>query len=177
MSVCGPNGAANGEGYGSGGRRIEKAIPDPAASTKPSPVSDQIQPRRDVCMVMAGSRLVVSMDASTARTKAAGISRIVASRRSGRRPATGRGAYIRDSDPVSATGPSPPPFAKLREDVSGVGIDEPRLVVARGVEHQVGEAQLDVGQDLFEVLLGVVRDQPADRRLLEWQLGRQSLHL
>src|SRR5689334_20242377 len=52
-----------------------------------------------------------------------------------------------------------PALANLRQDVPGVGVDEAGLVVARRVEHEVGEAQLDVRPDLLDVLLGVVRDE------------------
>ena len=68
-------------------------------------------------------------------------------------------------------------FAAARQDLLGVELEEARLVGAGGVEDEVGEAEIDIGPDLRQLLLGVGRDDPAARGPLDRQGVGEPLHL
>src|SRR6516225_5693213 len=74
-------------------------------------------------------------------------------------------------------GPSPELGAQQRQHLFGVKPQEAGLIGAGSVEHEVGEAELDIGPDLRQLLLGVGGDDPAARRPFERQCGGEPLHL
>src|SRR5205809_6507901 len=68
-------------------------------------------------------------------------------------------------------------LAQQGHDLFGVQVQESPLIVARRVEHQVIEAQVDIEPDLLDVLFRISRDDPAAGRALGRQGVRQALHL
>ena len=67
-------------------------------------------------------------------------------------------------------------MSQQREDVGGELVDVALLVVAREVEDQLGEAEVDVRLDLVRDLLRVGGDDEAGVRAVERVVG-QALHL
>src|SRR4051812_13923774 len=66
--------------------------------------------------------------------------------------------------------------AQQRQDVAGELLHVARLLVAREVEHQLGEPEVDVRADALGDVLGVVGDDEAAARAVG-VLVRQALHL
>ena len=67
--------------------------------------------------------------------------------------------------------------AQRRHHLLRVEVDEPPLVRPRSVEHEVPEAERDVGRDAFDVLFRHGRDDPAASRPLGRQRIGEALHL
>jgi hypothetical protein len=54
---------------------------------------------------------------------------------------------------------------------------EAGLVRPGRMEHEMAEAQADIGADLLDMLVGIARHDPAARRAVERQRIGQALHL
>src|SRR5215218_9227970 len=67
-------------------------------------------------------------------------------------------------------------LAQQRQDVAGELLHVARLLVAREVEHQLGEPEVDVGADALGDVLGIVGDDEAAAGAVGVLVG-QPLHL
>src|SRR3954470_17085814 len=88
-------------------------------------------------------------------------------------PHAGRGSVRR----AAAISNSPERLAQARQDLLGIEFQEPPLIRAGGVEDEMAEAEFDVGPDLLDLLVGVVRHDPAARRPIERQGVGETFHL
>src|ERR1700738_2818617 len=86
-------------------------------------------------------------------------------RRSGQNRIPARGAWRWPGGPGSC-GESG--LAQQRHHAFRVQIQEPSLIVAGRMEHQVIEAQVDVELDLLDVLFRISRNDPAAGGPLGW---------
>src|ERR1035437_9673371 len=77
---------------------------------------------------------------------------------------------------VDFTAASAPAGANTRQDLRAVELQEARLVIAGSMEDQVVEPELEVGSQLLQVLVRIIRDKPsAVGDLLH--APREALHL
>ena len=82
----------------------------------------------------------------------------------------GRGGHVGGSSLSNVSGAQP------RQHVARELLEEARLVVARRVEDQLVEAELDVRRDALDDLVGVVGDDEAAARAVAVGVG-EPLHL
>src|SRR5690348_2445298 len=69
------------------------------------------------------------------------------------------------------------PLTQAGQDFFGVGSEKAFLIEARGMEDKVAEAKLNIGRDLFDMLLGIGRNNPPARDTLERQHRSKALKL
>src|SRR5450759_1453978 len=62
---------------------------------------------------------------------------------------------------VDFTDASAPTGANTRQDLRAVDLQEARLVIAGSMEDQVIEPELEVGSQLLQVLVRIIRDEPS----------------